>query len=482
LLTEGALLSGLGAAGGLALGAAGIRGLSAMMADQMPRGLDNSLHPAVLAFTIGLAVVTSLVFGLVPAIPALRARVAASLKDDATRGTAGRRTGALRSALAVAEISLAVVMLIGAGLLIKSFVRVSRVDPGFATDHVLTAQLSLPTSRYPDAASQRAFWQRLLDKTRDMPGVTAVGMNSNLPFSGNPNAGSYSIVGRDVGRSGVPPHARNDLVTGDYFRAMQIPLVEGRLFGDGDTADSPRVVIVDRLFARKQFPGESAVGQQINFGGPRNYTIVGVVGTNNGGDLARPVPEERIHLNALQVTPVSTSIVVKTAGDPSALAPLIRSAVRSIDAEQPIARMRTMDDWVARSLQSRRAPMTLVALFGAVALLLSAIGIYGVLAFGVAQRVREFGIRQAIGADRSSILSLVLRQGLQTAGIGIVLGLGGAIAMTRYLQTLLFGVTTHDAGVFGGATALLFTVALAACYIPARRATRVDPMVALRDM
>jgi predicted permease len=482
LLTEGALLSGLGAAGGLALGAAGIRGLSAMMADQMPRGLDNSLHPAVLAFTIGLAVVTSLVFGLVPAIPALRGRVAASLKDDATRGTAGRRTGALRSALAVAEISLAVVMLIGAGLLIKSFVRVSRVDPGFATDHVLTAQLSLPTSRYPDAASQRAFWQRLLDKTRDMPGVTAVGMNSNLPFSGNPNAGSYSIVGRDVGRSGVPPHARNDLVTGDYFRAMQIPLVEGRLFGDGDTADSPRVVIVDRLFARKQFPGESAVGQQINFGGPRNYTIVGVVGTNNGGDLARPVPEERIHLNALQVTPVSTSIVVKTAGDPSALAPLIRSAVRSIDAEQPIARMRTMDDWVARSLQSRRAPMTLVALFGAVALLLSAIGIYGVLAFGVAQRVREFGIRQALGADRSSILSLVLRQGLQTAGIGIVLGLGGAIAMTRYLQTLLFGITTHDAGVFGGATALLFTVALAACYIPARRATHVDPMVALRDM
>ena len=315
-----------------------------------------------------------------------------------------------------------------------------------------------------------------------MPGVTAFGMNSNLPFSGNPNAGSYSIVGRDVGRSGVPPHARNDLVTGDYFRAMQIPLVEGRLFGDGDTADSPRVVIVDRLFARKQFPGESAVGQQINFGGPHNYTIVGVVGTNNGGDLARPVPEERIHLNALQVTPVSTSIVVKTAGDPSPLAPLIRSAVRSIDTEQPIARMRTMDDWVARSLQSRRAPMTLVALFGAVALLLSAFGIYGVLAFGVAQRVREFGIRQALGADRSSILSLVLRQGLQIAGIGIVLGLGGAIAMTRYLQTLLFGVTTHDASVFGSATALLFTVALAACYIPARRATRVDPMVALRDM
>jgi putative ABC transport system permease protein len=241
-------------------------------------------------------------------------------------------------------------------------------------------------------------------------------------------------------------------------------------------------VVVDRFLAEKQFPGGSAIGHQVNFGSERNYTIVGVVGTVNAADLARPVPEERIYFNAAQLTPSAMSLVVKTAVDPASVAPQIREAVQSIDREQPVARMRTMGDWVARSLESRKAPMTLVAIFGGVALALSAIGIYGVLAFGVAQRVREFGIRQALGADRASILSLVLTQGLRTAGAGIVLGLGGALVLTRYLQSLLFGVTTHDVGVFAGVTVVLFTVALLACYIPARRATCIDPMTALRDM
>jgi putative ABC transport system permease protein len=237
---------------------------------------------------------------------------------------------------------------------------------------------------------------------------------------------------------------------------------------------------VDRFFAEKQFPGRSPLGEQVNFGSPRNYTIVGVVGTINARDLAKPVPEERIYFSASQVTPSSMTLTLKTAGAPASLAPQVRAAVQALDPEQAIARMRTMDDWLSRSLQRRRAPMMLIAIFGTVALVMSAIGIYGVLAFGVAQRVREFGIRQALGADRASILSLVLRQGLRTTAAGIALGLGGAVALTRYLQSLLFGVSTHDAGVFVAATLLLSTVALLASYIPARRATLVAPLVALR--
>jgi predicted permease len=482
LLTEGLVLSLFGAAGGLLAGVGGTRVLMLMMADQLPRGLDTAPRAIVFVFTIALAAGTSIVFGLVPALPAIRGRVTSSLKDDATRASAARGTGMIRSALAVAELSLAVVLLVGAGLLIKSFIRLTKVDPGFSPDHVMTAEMTLPSARYPDAASTRAFWQRTLAGARAISGVTSAGLVSNLPFSGRPNSGSYMLVGRPV-PPGMPPlHAGSDRVAGDYFGAMRIPLVEGRLFNDGDTADSPRVAIVDRFFARKQFPGESALGHEINFGGPHNYLIVGVVGTNNGGDLAKPVPEERIHLNAAQVTPASMTLTLRTSGDPASIASQIRGLVRAIDPEQAVTQVRTMDEWIGRSLRTRRAPAALAAVFGAVALALAAIGIYGVLAFGVAQRVREFGIRQALGARRSSILSLVLLQGLRAAAAGLVIGVGASVALTRYLQSQLFGVAPRDPAVFGAAALLLLAVALAACYIPARRATRVDPMVALREL
>ena len=481
LMTEGALLSGLGAAGGLALAAAAIRWLTVLMGDQMPRGLDPSLDPVVLGFTIALTAVATVIFGVAPAIPAMRGRIAGALKEDSTRGSATRRTALVRAGLAAAEMSLAVLLLIGAGLLIKSFVRVARVDPGFSVDHVMTATMTLPSSRYGHAPATGAFWQGLLERTRAIPGVTAAGTISTLPFGGAMSAGSYRIVGRAIPAGGTPPHAHDDRAGGDYFRAMGIPLIEGRLFRDADTADAPRVVIVDRFFADKQFKGESAIGHQLNFGSQRNYTIVGVVGTINASDLAKPVPEERVYLSAAQLPLSSMSLVVKTDVDPSSIAPQIRDVVRSIDREQPIARMRTMEEWIARSLQIRKAPMTLVAMFGIVALLLSAIGIYGVLAFGVTERVREFAIRQALGADRASIRALVLGQGLRIAGTGMVLGVGGALVLGRYLRSLLFGVTTHDLGVVSGACAILITVALVACYLPARRAMRVEPMTALRD-
>jgi putative ABC transport system permease protein len=409
-------------------------------------------------------------------------RIALSSSGTLTgRASASAQTGRLRATLVVVETALAVVLLVGAGLLIKSFASVLRVDPGFSSEHVLTAQITLPASRYPDDGPTRAFWARLLERTRVIPGVSAAGAISSLPFSGATSAGTYRVVGRSYGPGERPPHAQQDFVAGDYFRAMHIPLLEGRLFSDTDGADAPRVVIVDELFANRQFRGQSPVGRQINFGGARNYTIVGVVGTTKYEDLGKPIPEERIYFNATQLALSGLTLVVKAALDPSSLVPELRHAAEAIDPEQPIADIRTMEEWLGRSLQPRRTPMMLLSAFGIVALLLSAIGIYGVVAFGVAQRVREFGIRQALGADRRSILSLVLVQGLSSVGVGIAIGVTGSLVATRYLQSMLFEVAPHDTNVFAAVIGILAGVAVAACYLPAHRATRVEPMEALRQ-
>jgi predicted permease len=460
-----------------------VKVLIAVGTTAIPGSPDAALHPAVLLFTAGLALLTGLVFGIAPTVTIARGSAAAYLKDDSTRGTAGKSTGATRGLLVVAETALAVVLLICAGLLIRSFARLQDVNPGFSIDNVLTAQIALPASRYPDDAARIAFWTRLLDKTRSLPGVTASGLTTNVPFNGNVSSGSYSIVGMNRAPGDPAPHGRQEVVGGDYFKAMQIPLVAGRVFAAGDTLDRAPVIVIDEYLVKKYFSDRSPLGQQIQRGGPTNppFTIVGVVGTINSIDLGQPVTKERIYYPATQQAPRMMALVLKTGLDPQALVPQVRAAVHEIDPEQPIAAVRTLDQWVARSLQNRRTPMTLLALFGAVALVLSAIGIYGVLAFGVAQRVREFGIRQALGADRGSILSLVLTQGLRTAGAGIVLGVVLAAAVTRYLEALLFGVTSRDPIVFGAVAVTLLAVAIAACYIPARRATEVDPMVALRE-
>ncbi len=483
MLTEGIMLSAIGGAGGLLLGLAGLRGLIAMSAQQLPGATEATLEPAVLFFTLGLSIATGLIFGAIPAVAVIRGNTSAYLKDDSTRGSAGKRTGFTRAALVVGETALALMLLVGAGLLIKSFARLQAVNPGFATDDVLTAQIGLAPVRYADVAARRTFWTRLVDKARALPGVSAAGLTSNVPFNGNVSSGSYSIVGYTPGPNETAPHGRQEVVGGDYFRAMQIPLLEGRLFNDSDTAESTPVVVVDQYFVQRYFPGQSALGHQIQRGGPDSpkLNIVGVVGTINSIDLAQPVIKERIYHPVAQAAQARMAVVLKTAQDPTTLVAPLREAVLSIDPEQPISDVRTMDEWVTRSLATRRAPMMLLALFGAVALVLSAIGIYGVLAFGVAQRVREFGIRQALGANRGAILSLVLAQGLRTVAIGVAIGLMGSYVLSRFLQTLLFGVSQHDLSVFIVVTILLFGVAVAACYIPARRATEIDPMVALRE-
>jgi predicted permease len=483
LLTEGLVLSGLGAAAGLGVGWAGVRGLVALSPQQIPGMANASLNPAVMAFTMTLALATGLVFGLVPALTVLRGSMSAVLKEDSAHGSAGKRTGLTRSTLVIVETALALVLLVAAGLLIKSFSRLHEVNPGFSPDRVLTAQLALPAPRYPDAAMRRAFWARLLDRVRALPGVTAAGLTSNVPFNGNVASGSYSIVGYTPPQGEAQPHGRQEVVGGDYFRAMQIPIVAGHPFTDADSPDSPPVVVIDQYLVSRYFADRSPLGQQIRRGGPASpaFTIVGVAGTINSIDLGQPVEKERLYYPVTQQPRAVMALVVKSRVDPKMLVSQIRSAVTGIDPEQPIADVRTMDEWVARSLEGRRSPMLLLALFGSVALALSAIGIYGVLAFAVAQRTREIGIRQALGADRRSILSLVLKQGMSTAAIGVGLGLAGSAALTRYLQMLLFAVGAHDVPVHAAVTALLLAVATAACYVPARRATAVDPNRALRD-
>jgi predicted permease len=481
LVIEGCTLAAFGAAGGLVLAVLTVRALVPMVSVQIPSAAGASIEPAVLIFTLVIAVVTGVGFGLVPALSIVRGGVTAALKDDAGRASAGRRTRALRAALVVAEVAVAVMLVVGAGLLVKSFARLTAVSPGFSTDRVLSGQVALPGTRYRDAASIRAFWLRLVAQVQAIPGVRRVALTGAVPFSGQDGSGTYRLVDHPPGPSDPAPHAFLSTVGGDFFSTLEIPIRAGRAFNDGDTATSTRVVVIDELLAARRFPGVDPIGRQLNFGSPRNYTIIGVAGTVNQGDLARAVPEERIYFTVAQIAQSIMGIVVKTAVEPASIAPQLRAAVQAVDPEQAISEVRPLDEWRARALQPRRTPALLLALFGAVALLLAAIGIYGVLSFAVAERTRELAIRQALGADRGSILSLVLGQGAKTTAAGIALGLAGAAGLTRYLQSLLFGVTARDAAVFASATVLLAAVAVVACYIPALRATRVDPMVALRD-
>jgi predicted permease len=482
LLTESIVLSIAGGVGGVALGFALVRLLVAITTQQqLSATADASLHPVVLLSTMALSVATGLAFGLVPALSIARSGSGSLLKDDSARASAGRATSITRSTLVVTEMALALVLLVTAGLLIKSFARLQEVNPGFSPENVLTAQITLPDARYADPTIRRTFWARLIDNVQGIPGVTAAGLTTNVPFNGRISSGSYTIVGYTPGPTEAQPHGRQEIVGGDYFRAMHIPIVEGRPFDQTDGIDSPRSVIVDEYLVKRYFADRNPIGQQIRRGGTATFTIVGVAGTINSIDLGQPVTKERLYYPVTQNATPSMAIVIKTSLDPRQLVGQVRSVVQSIDPEQPIADVRTLDEWVGRSLENRRLPMMLLVLFGSVALVLAAVGLYGVLAFGVTERWREFGIRQALGADARAILALVLTGGLRTSAIGITLGLAGSLALAGFLSSQLYGVAARDAGVFAGVTTTLLAVATAACVIPARRATRVDPAVTLRD-
>jgi predicted permease len=383
----------------------------------------------------------------------------------------------------VCQISLAFVLLIGSALLTISFLRVLSVDPGFKAQGVLTASVSLPGSRYPDDKQFRAFVERFGQALRGIPGATQAGLTSFLPFAGGSNASVITIEGYTLGKGEVPPVPAWNTMDEGYLQAMRIPLLRGRNFALTDTKESQRVVIIDDYLARKYWPGRDPIGQKIRRGIDRDdaaCTIIGIVGNVKATDLADVKPNGQIYFYYKQFSVGTVNAVVRTAGDPGALAQVVRRELLRIDPELPLARVLTMEERIDRSLRGRRAAMVVCLIFAGLALVLSAIGIYGVLAYAVTQRTREFGIRVALGASARDVLGMVAGQGMKLAVIGLAVGVAGAFALTRLMTALLYGVKPTDPAIFLLMAAALMSVAVVASLIPSLRAVRIRPAVALR--
>ena len=486
LLTESMLLAILAAGIGVLLATWGTSALVALSPDSLPRAREIGFDWRVLAFTSAIALTTGIVFGLVPAFWGPRVDLTNALKEGTRGTTAG--SGGLRKALVVVEVALSVMLLVGAGLMVRSFSRLRSVNPGFRTDHALTLRVSLPVPNSQITAADQdrfvSFFDRSLARISQLPGVTAAGASNMIPLDGNGTDRLIEIEGYVPRDQSDMPDAQNRQVTPAWFAAMGIPHVSGRLIERSDDEKAPRVVVVNETFVKRFFPNGDAIGKRIRLGKLTAEfpwaTIVGTVGDVRGFALDEP-PEPTMYWPVAQIrTTPSLAIVVRTQNDPAALATSVREAIAEIDQAQPIYDMQTLDELVAKSLAQRRFTLTLMVLFGVIALVLSAIGIYGVMAFAVTQRTQEIGIRMALGASALDVLKMVVGSGMFLAAIGVVVGLIGAFALTRLMASLLFDVSPTDFVTFALVTVGLLGVALLACYIPARRATKVDPLIALR--
>jgi putative ABC transport system permease protein len=484
LLTESILLSLAGGTLGVLLASWSVKLLLTRSPGRLPRLTEIRIDTRVLLFTFAVSVLTGMLFGLVPALQASKTDLNESLKESGRSAMGGRGRQRARSMLVIVEVALSLVLLVGAGLLIKSFVRLQNVNPGFAPDHLLTVNLALPQTKYKDDAQIAQFFKQVVERVHALPGVEAAAAISHLPLSGQEELDDFTIEGRPspIDASQIQT-ADLRAITPDYFRAMKIPLLNGRSFSEQDRADTPYSIIIDEPFARRFFPGEDPVGKRLGEQGARTdhgfATIVGVVGGVKHTDLkteARPT----MYLVAAQSTWQYMTLVIRSANDPAALAPLVRREVWAVDKDQPLSEITTMDQLFAKAVAPQRFNMLLVGLFATLALTLAAIGIYGVIAYSVTQRAQEMGVRLALGASSRDILALVIGQAMRTALLGVGLGMVAAFALTRVMSSLLFEVSATDPLVFTGLSVLLTGVALIASYIPARRATRVDPLVALR--
>ncbi len=481
MLTESLLLSLIGGVAGLLLSLWLTDVLISMLPEGAPRVDQVGIDYRVLGFALGVSALTGIIFGLAPALKASKLDVSNSLKEGGRSGEGHRRTSA-RSLLMIGEVALSLVLLVAAGLLIKSFVRLQEVRPGFNPHNVLMACIAIPGAKYTQA-QRPEFFRQLIERLENSPGVQAAGGGVNLPLY----ASNYAI-GRGFIPEGRPLtvdqafDASYSAITGEYFRALQIPLLAGRTFDVRDNADGPKVAIVNETLAKRHFGSvAAAIGKRLNIWRDEKFPrqIIGVVGDTKPGELQAPNGAQIYIPHAQEASWGFMGLVIRTAGDPAAFANTLRHEVRAIDKDQPVYNVRPFDDVLMNSLGTRRVSMQLFTVFAIAALLLAAIGIYGVMAYSVTQRTQEIGIRMALGAQKSDVLRLVVRQGMTLALIGIIAGLVGAFALTRVIANLLFGVGASDPAIFIGISLLLVAVAFIACYLPARRAAKLNPVTAL---
>ncbi len=485
LLTESTILALIGGAAGVLLAAWSIDLLKSLAPPGLPRLTGIRIDLQVLGYALGASLATGLLFGIVPALHASGSTVGRQLTEGrrgASDSISGRR---VRSVLAVGELALALLLLIGAALLVRSVVALNKVDPGFATRDVLALRIDLPRLKYSEPGRTLAFFQQLAERLAALRGVESTGAGSSLLLSQLPQSAGITIEGRppvEPGRQNIPvPY---DAVTPGFFTTLRIPLVRGRLPRDSDTAQAQPIAVVNEAFVRRFFPNEEPLGRRVTFGdaarpGARWKTIVGVVADTRRAGFTRP-PWAEIYFPHQQRPDRRMFVLVRTSGDPAAVARAAQSAVWSVDRDQPVASVHTVAETLARADANRRFVTLLLGIFAAVALVLAAIGVYGVLAYATAQRTQEIGIRMALGADRKTVLFMILRGGLKLAAAGLVLGIGGALALTQVLSGLLYGVGGRDPLTFFVVSTMLAGVALLASWIPARRAMGVEPVVALR--
>jgi putative ABC transport system permease protein len=479
ILTECALLGLLSGLAGLALAYGGLRLLSSVAEVRSPHPIAIDLP--VLGFTLALSLVTSLICGSWAAWQMATVAISQSLQDAGRSGADGVRLGRMRGWLTVAQVALSLMLLIGAGLLIRTLWSLLQVDPGFRAERVLTMDVALP-AKYSSGERVVAAYGELFKRVGSLPGVVSVGATQRLPVRGEPYGESFQIEGRPMRSSNDLLEMQYRVVTPGYFSAMQIPLRQGRLLSEQDTETSPRVVVISERLARLHFPNESPIGRRVTINDPKTgpwEEIVGVVSdVKHWGLDAEPPPE--FYVSYRQHWRRFMTFTVRTGGDPLRLASAVRAEVRAFDKDLAPEQVATMEQVISVSLTQRRLNMMILGVLAALAVVLAACGLYGVLAYTVAQRTREIGIRLALGAQGGDVLRMVVRQGMKLTLIGVLLGVSGALALTRSLKMLLFGVNATDPLTFAGVALLLVIVALVACWIPARRATKVDPMVALR--
>jgi putative ABC transport system permease protein len=483
LLTEGLLLAVLGGALGLLVASVALDALLAFQPEGVARLREVRMDGTVTGFAFLLSLATGLLFGTVPALSLTRDATAHSLRESARTSTSGDRT---RAALVVSQIALAMMLLAGAGLLIRSFTQLRRVDPGFDPRSTLTLRVSLPDAAYTEGAQISGFYQALLARVRELPGVTDAGAVTGLPLTGARFSLSFEVEGRPPVPPAQQPSMEVRVATPGYFSALRVPVLRGRSFAERDGATAPQVVLLSETAVRRYFPDEDPLGQRIEIGLRRapgqpkaGGVVIGVVGDVKDRGLAAAPPPE-IYLPYAQLPTPTMDLVVRTSQHPLALAPSVEAAVHALDRELPVTRTQALEDVVARSLSEPRFYTLLLGVFGGSALLLAALGVFGVMSFSVARRARELGIRVALGADPGDVRRLVLRQAVLIAIAGVAWGLAGALALSHLLASLLFNLSPADPATLGTVALLLTAVAVLASYLPARRATRADPLVVLR--